>query len=118
MHGHVYLKNVHLQDEKKEPTARQTQKNFIGKTGAQEKLNQRRQGEIRLQTNQEFNQNKIKEIAKKYNVVHFNSRRNDDHAVGAEQKIRELKNRLKNFERVLKTEKFKPNKALKKATKI
>ena len=42
-------------------------------------------GELRLQTNQEFTQTKIKEITKKYNVVHFNSRLNDDHAVRAEQ---------------------------------
>ena len=47
--------------------------------------------ELRLQTDQEFNQNEMKQITKKYNVVHFNSRLNDGHAVGAEQKIRELK---------------------------
>ena len=40
-------------------------------------------GEIRLQNDQEFNQSEIKEIAKKYNVVHFNSRLNDGHAVEA-----------------------------------
>ena len=72
--------------------------------------------EIGLQTKQEFNQNEIKEIAKKYNVVHFNSKLNDGHAVGAEQKIRELKNQLKNSKRMLKTGKLKSNEALKKAT--
>ena len=75
-------------------------------------------GELRLQTNQEFNQNEIKEITKKYNVVHFNSRLNDGHAVGAEQKIRELKNRLKNFKRVLSSGKLKQNETLKKQPKI
>ena len=74
-------------------------------------------GEIRLQTDQEFNQNEIKEIAKEYNVVHFNSRVNDGHAVRAEQKIRELKNRLKSFKHMLKSGKLKPKEALKKATK-
>ena len=74
-------------------------------------------GEIRPQIDHEFNQNKIKEISKKYNAVHFNSRLSDGHAVGPEQKIRELKNRLKNFKRVLKSGTLKPNEALKKATK-
>ena len=37
--------------------------------------------------------------------------------MGEEQRIRELKNRLKNFKRVLKSGKLKPNEALKKATK-
>ena len=37
--------------------------------------------------------------------------------MGAEQKIRELKNWLKSFKRVLSNGKLKPNEALKKATK-
>ena len=74
-------------------------------------------GEIRLQIDHEFNQNKIKEISKKYNAVHFNSRLSDGHAVGPEQKIRELKNRLKNFKLELKSGTLKPNEALKIATK-
>ena len=37
--------------------------------------------------------------------------------MGAEQKIRELKNRLKSLKRVLSSENLKPNEALKKATK-
>ena len=37
--------------------------------------------------------------------------------MGAEQKIKELKNRLKNFKRMLKSGKLKPKEALKKATK-
>ena len=72
--------------------------NFLSETQELRKyLIKEGRGEIRFQTDQEFNQNEIKEIAKKYNVVHFNSRLNDDHAVGAEQKIRELNNQLKNF---------------------
>ena len=75
-------------------------------------------GEIRLQTDQEINQNEIKEIAKKYNFVHCKSKLNDGRTVGAEQKTRELKYQLKNFKRVPKSGKLKPSKALKKATKI
>ena len=57
---------------------------------------------MRLQTDQEFNQNEISEINKKYNVLHYNSKRNNKHAVGAEQKIRKLKFRLRNFKRLVK----------------
>ena len=44
---------------------------------------------MRLQTHQEFNQNEIM-----VNVEYFNSKLNEGHAVGAEQKIRELKENL------------------------
>ena len=53
---------------------------------------------------------------KKYDVLHYNSKLNDGHAVGNEQKIRELKSHLKNFKRVFKKGKLKPNEALEKAT--
>ena len=69
---------------------------------------------MHLQTDQEFNQNEIKEINKKY-VLHYNSKLNNGHAVAAEQKIRELKNCLKNFKRLLKKGKLKPNETLRKA---
>ena len=72
--------------------------------------------QMRLQTDQEFNQNEIAEINKKYNVLHYNSKLNDGHAVGAEQKTRELKSRLRNFKRLVKKGKLKPNEALKKTT--
>ena len=113
---HVYLKDLHLRHEKKSQVADKLE-NILSETKELRKnLIKEGRGEIRLQTNQEFNQNEIKEIAKKYNVVHFNSRLNDGHAVGAEQKIRELKNQLKNSKRMLKTGKLKSNEALKKAT--
>ena len=70
--------------------------------------------QMRLQTDQEFNQNDLAEINKKYSVLHYNSKLNDGHAVGAEQKIRELKSRLRNFKRLVKKGKLKPNEALKK----
>ena len=47
---------------------------------------------MRLQTHQEFNQNEIM-----VNVEYFNSKLNEGHAVGAEQKIRELKENLRKF---------------------
>ena len=71
---------------------------------------------MRLQTDQEFNQNKIAEINKKYNVLHYNNKLNDRHAIGAEQKIRELKSHLRNFKKLVKRGKLKPNEASKKAT--
>ena len=52
--------------------------------------------QMRLQTDQEFNQNEIARINKKY-VLHYNSKLNDRHAVGAKQKIRELKFRVRDF---------------------
>ena len=71
-----------------------------------------------LQTDQEFNQNEIKKLNAKHNVEHYNSKLNEGHAVTAEQKIREPKNRLKNFKRLNKIEKktLKPNDIIKKAT--
>ena len=48
--------------------------------------------------------------------MHYNSKLNDEHALAAEQKTRELKNCLKNFKRLLKKGKLKPNEALRKAT--
>ena len=68
---------------------------------------------MQLQTNQEFNQKEIAEINKKNNVLHYNSKFNDGHAVGAEYKICELKSRLRNYGRLLKKGKLKPIQALK-----
>ena len=42
---------------------------------------------MRLQTNQEFNQNEIKILYTKFNVEQLNSKLNEGHTVGAEQKI-------------------------------
>ena len=73
---------------------------------------------MRLQTDQEFNQDEIKALNKKHHVEHYNTKLNEGHAVAAEQKIRELKFRLKNFKRLNKISKnvLKPNVVLKKAT--
>ena len=73
---------------------------------------------MRLQTDQEFNQNVIKPLNKKHDVEHYNTKLNEGHAVAAEQKIRELKFRLKHFNRLNKISKnvLKPNEAPIKAT--
>ena len=72
---------------------------------------------MRLWINQEFNQNEIKEINRKHNVEHYNSKLNKGHAVGTKQKIRELKDRIKKFKRINKQNKksrLQPNETLKK----
>ena len=46
---------------------------------------------MRLQTDLEFQQNKIKKINKKYNVEMFSSRTRGGKAFAAEQKIRDFK---------------------------
>ena len=46
---------------------------------------------IRLQTDQEFQQNEIKKLNKKYNIEMFSTRLRGGKAFAAEQKIRELK---------------------------
>ena len=73
---------------------------------------------MRLQTDQEFNQNEIKALNKKHDVEHYNTKLNEGQALAAEQKIRELKFSLKNFKRLNKISKnvLKPNEVLKKAT--
>ena len=81
-------------------------------------LKKEKRYKMRLQTDQEFNQNEIKALNKEHNVEHYNTTLNEGHAVAAEQKIRELKFRLKNFKRLSKISKnvLKPNVVLKKAT--
>ena len=58
---------------------------------------------MRLQTDLEFNQNKIKELNKKFDVDMFHTRLCGRKAFAAEQKIRELKKillRSKHFEKL------------------
>ena len=57
---------------------------------------------MRPQTNQEFNQNEIKILYNKFNVEQLNSKLNEGHTVGVEQKIWELKEELRNFKRIKK----------------
>ena len=51
----------------------------------------KRSGKMRLQTDLEFNQNKIKELNKKFDPDMFHTRLRGGKAFSAEQKIRELK---------------------------
>ena len=62
---------------------------------------------MRLQTDLEFNQNKIKELNKKFDVDMFHTQLHGGKAFAAEQKIRELKKillRSKHFEKLKKKE--------------
>ena len=54
-------------------------------------IKSKRSGNMRLETDLEFNQNKIKELNKKLDVDMFHTRLRGGKAFAAEQKIRELK---------------------------
>ena len=65
----------------------------------------KRIGKMRLQTNLEFNQNKIKALNKKFDVEIFHTKIRGGKAFAAEQKIREFKKillRSKRFEKIKK----------------
>ena len=64
---------------------------------------------MRLQTDQEFQQNEIKKINRKYNVEMFSSRIRGGKAFAAEQKIRELKKVIFKTKRTYKLQKKKIN---------
>ena len=64
---------------------------------------------MRLQTDQEFQQNEIKKINQKYNVEMFSSRIRGGKAFAAEQKIRELKKVIFKTKRNYKLQKKKIN---------
>ena len=84
-----------------------------------ESLREYLKGEIRhkmrLQTDQEFNQNETAEINRKYKFLHYNSKLNERRVMDAEQKIRELKSHPRNFKKRKKGN-LKPTEALKKIT--
>ena len=74
---------------------------------------------MRLQTDLEFNQNKIKQLNKKFDVDMFHTKVWGGKAFAAEQKIREFKKlllRSKRFEK-LKKIRIKPNHLIKNTTK-
>ena len=62
---------------------------------------------MRLQTDQEFQQNEIKKLNVKYNVEMFSSRIRGEKAFAAEQKIRELKKNIFKTKNVYKMSKKK-----------
>ena len=62
-------------------------------------------GKMRLQTDLEFNQNRIKQLNEKFNVDMYHTKISDGKAFAAEQKIREFKKillRSKRFEKMKK----------------
>ena len=67
----------------------------------------KRSGKMCLQTDLEFNQNKIKELNKKFDVDMFHTRLRGGKAFAAEQKIRELKKILLTSKRFKKLRKKK-----------
>ena len=69
-------------------------------------LNKKRDGKMRLQTDQKFKQWKIFELNKKFNVEMYSTNLRGGKAFAAEQKIRELKKTLLRSKRM---EKFKEN---------
>ena len=72
---------------------------------------------MRLQTNLEFNQNKIKTLNKKFEVEMFDTKIRGGKAFAAEQKTREFKKillRSKRFEKIKKNQ-IKPNQLIKNA---
>ena len=65
----------------------------------------KRTGKMRLQTDLEFNQNKIKALNKKFDVEMFHTKIRGGKASAAEQKVREFKKillRSKRFEKIKK----------------
>ena len=62
---------------------------------------------MRLQTDQEFQQNEIKKLNQKYNVEMFSTRLRGGKAFAAEQKIRELKKVIFKTKRTYKLQKKK-----------
>ena len=104
--------------KKKSQLANKLKKFYLEIADVRSYLKKEKRYRMCLQTDQEFNQNKIKALNKKHDMEHYNTKLNEGHAVASEQKIRELKFRLKNFKRLNKISKnvLKPNVVLKKAT--
>ena len=86
--------------KKRSQLAEKVEKFYLEIADVRSYLNKEKRYRMRLQTDQEFNQNEIKTLNKKRDVEHYNTKLNEGHAVAAEKKIRELKFRLKNFKRL------------------
>ena len=81
-------------------------------------ISKKRAGKMRLKTDCEFQQTKIKQLSKEYNFDMYNTNLRGGKAFAAEQKIRELKKLLLRGKRIQKSSKkgVKPNDLIKKAT--
>ena len=111
----LFTSNTYTYGVKKKSHVSFKLENFFSETESLRKyLKKEGKHQMHLQI-EEFNQNEIKGINKKHNVLHYNSKLNNEQDMAAEQKIRELKNRHKNFKRLLRMGKLKPNEALRKA---
>ena len=75
-------------------------------------------GQMRLQTDQEFQQNNIRKLNKEYNVDMYSTKLRGGKTFTAEQKIRELKKLLLRSKRIQKLDgkRVKPNELTKKVT--
>ena len=80
-------------------------------------INKKRDGKMRLQTDQEFKQRKIFELNKKFNVEMYSTNSRGGKAFAVEQKIRKLKKALLRSKRMekFKGKLIKPNELIKKA---
>ena len=78
----------------------------------------KRSGQMRLQTDQEFQQNNIKKLNKEYDVDMYSTKLRGGKAFVAEPKIRELKKVLLRSKRIQKLDgkRVKPNELIKKST--
>ena len=79
-------------------------------------IKDKRRGRMRLQTDKEFDQNKMKKLNKKFHVEMHQTNLRGGKAFAAEQKIREFKNFLQRIKQIEKKRKrLKPNNLIKKA---
>ena len=84
----------------------------------QEVNERRKNNSMRLQTDLEFQQNKIKRLNKKYNVEMFSTKLRGGKTFAAEQKIREFKKLLLKMKTLFKksSKRSKPNEIIRKVT--
>ena len=68
-------------------------------------ISKKRAGKMRLKTDCEFQQTKIKQLSKEYNFDMYNTNLRGGKAFAAEQKIRELKKLLLRSKRIQKSSK-------------
>ena len=72
---------------KKSQLAYKVKKFYLEIADARSYFKKEKKYRMRLQTDQEFNQNEIKAFNKKHDVEHYNTKLNEGGAAAAEQKI-------------------------------
>ena len=73
--------------KKKSQLADKLEKFYLEIADVRSYLKKEKRYRMRLQTDQEFNQNEIKALNKKHNVEHYNAKLNEGHAVAANKKF-------------------------------